>query len=270
MARTKAKARRGPEGHQYRENAKTPKGKQLNREIRKQKHEEQKRKKAAKAAGIAAPPPTSSKKTKKKLQKSSRAENDDIQESMQLESTRAVTSPHDISSEPLNTAQNLLGLEGTHDVTSMSIISSSKIEQKVTRALQILSEYPAIPPAKPKAVMLHSKAPVASKMISIAEIIKRELVKNSGKWYQYNKLGEVVEEKKDKDGGRGKEKNTGEDVSMTENGSGDAENASDEEFETMKTPFERAIEGKPKIRATPVMTLYLSRVRIDSLRKDHM
>jgi hypothetical protein len=37
----------------------------------------------------------------------------------------------------------------------------------------------------------------------------------------------------------------------------------------MKTPFERAIEGRPKIRSVPVMTLYLSSVRVDSLRKLH-
>jgi len=151
----------------------------------------------------------------------------------------------------------------------MSIISSSKIEQKVTRALQILSEYRAIPPAKPKVVMFQSKAAVASKLISIAEITKREIVKNGGKWYQYNKLGQVIDERKDNEGAARKEKSAGEDVSMADNGDNDAGNASEEEFETMKTPFERAIEGKPKVKAIPLMMLYISRVRVDTLRKDH-
>ncbi|KAE9377987.1 hypothetical protein N431DRAFT_329171 [Stipitochalara longipes BDJ] len=276
MARTKAAARRGPGGHEGRENGKTPEGRQLNREIRKQKHEEQKRKNTAKAtrenSAFAVSPPSPANQSKKKIKKSSLAvskENKEARESMQLDSTNVASSSHDASTESIGTAQKLTGLEDTHDVASMSIISSSKVEQKVTRALQILSEYPAVPPAKPKVVMLHSKAAVASKMITIAEITKREIVNNGGKWYQYNKLGQVIGERKDKELGARKEKSAGEDVSMVKNGDEEAENASEEEFETMRTPFERAIEGKPKVRAIPVMTLYLSRVRIDSLRKDH-
>jgi len=37
-------------------------------------------------------------------------------------------------------------------------------------------------------------------------------------------------------------------------------------FETMKTPLERAIEERPKVRALPIMTIYLSRVRIERLK----
>lgn len=52
---------------------------------------------------------------------------------------------------------------------------------------------------------------------------------------------------------------------------GDEEEGQDGEegdrFEVMKTPFERSIEGKVKIREAPVMTLYISRVRVDSLRR---
>lgn len=55
-----------------------------------------------------------------------------------------------------------------------------------------------------------------------------------------------------------------EDASMGVDGTGDAEDTA--AFETMKTPLERAVEGKPKIRAVPVMTIYLSRVRVDALK----
>jgi hypothetical protein len=252
---------------------KTPKGQQRNREVRKQKHEEQKRKNAAKAAidqsGIVAPPPHPAKKGKNRSKRANPAEDEEAEKSMQLGPTNAATAFQDASTESIETTQMITGLEGTHDVTSMSIISSSKIEQKVTRALQILSEYPAILPAKPKVVMFQSKAAVASKLISIAEITKREIVKNGGKWYQYNKLGQVIDERKDKEGAARKEKSAGEDVSMADNGDNDAGNASEEEFETMKTPFERAIEGKPKVKAIPLMMLYISTVRVDTLRKDH-
>lgn len=118
---------------------------------------------------------------------------------------------------------------------------------------------------------MHAKAPCAAKMISIAEIAKREISKEGGKWFQYNKVESVMVEAKedvkkaDKDKGKvGGEEKDG------EGGGGWEETGSDEEttaFETMKTPFERANEGVPKMRAMPVMTLYLSRVRIDSLRK---
>lgn len=47
------------------------------------------------------------------------------------------------------------------------------------------------------------------------------------------------------------------------------EEEEEEAFEIMKTPFERALEAeaRPKIRAVPTFTLYLSRVRIESLKK---
>lgn len=43
----------------------------------------------------------------------------------------------------------------------------------------------------------------------------------------------------------------------------------EEGFEVMKTPFERVLEeeDRPKVRCMPTLTLYLSRVRIESLKK---
>lgn len=161
-------------------------------------------------------------------------------------------------------------LAGSYDLTTMNIISSSKIELKVKRALEILAEYPAVPPAKSKVIRLHAKAPVASKLITIVEIAKREIKKDGGKWFQYNKVEEIMEEQKPKsqDKGKSKDKQSGE--TKTDEGEdkqGSEEDA--EEFETMKTPFERSIEGKPKVRAVPIMITYLSRVRIDTLKKEH-
>ncbi|TVY33503.1 hypothetical protein LOCC1_G006649, partial [Lachnellula occidentalis] len=58
---------------------------------------------------------------------------------------------------------------------------------------------------------------------------------------------------------------------LGENNNIDVEDEEEEEesFETMKTPFERAIEGKSKVRAVPGMTTYLSRVRIERLGKKY-
>jgi hypothetical protein len=267
MTRTKASARHGPEGREYRENSKTSKGRRRNQENKKRKHDERKAAQTNQEhSGSSQRPSIKKNKIKKRPSKEKETE-----ESIQLHSTSppALGASHDASaSSSTDNPQISTELENTHNVTIMNIISSSQIQQKVTRALEILSEFPVVPPAKPKVVMLHVKAPIASKLITIAEITKRELVKGGGKWYQYNKLGQIMEEKKSREGGGKKDEVVGGDVSMADDADGDAGNENDEEFETMKTPFERAIEGKPKVRVIPIMTLYLSRVRIDSLRKD--
>lgn len=252
---------------------KTPEGRQRNQENQKRNKEERKAAKAAKRAQhhaeTSAPLQRLAGGSKEDAGKKRSAVIKEIGESMPLDSANVRSTTNNPSTSSTDAPKMGTELEKTHDVTSMSIISSSHIQQKVTRALDILSEYPTIPPAKPKVVMLYSKAAVASKMISVAEIVKREIVKNGGKWFQYNKLGQVMEEKRHKEGDAKKEKGAGADRSLAENEDEDAGHESEGGFETMKTPFERAIEGKPKIRAIPVMALCLSRVRIDSLRKDH-
>jgi hypothetical protein len=164
-------------------------------------------------------------------------------------------------------------LATTHDVTTMSIISSSHIQKKVTRILELLSAFSFVAPTKPGVVMLYGKAPVASKMITIVEIAKREIAQNGGKWFQYNKVEQtlMIREKID-----ASSKTMGlEDKGINSMDLDEAEGIkTDDEipgsmFETMKTPFERAIEDRPKFRAIPVMTLYLSRVRVESLKKMH-
>jgi hypothetical protein len=252
---------------------KTPEGRQRNQENQKRHKEERKATKAAKRAQHQAETSTPLQRlaggSKEDAGKKRSAVIKEVGESMPLDSANVRSTTNNPSTSSTDAPKMGTELEKTHDVTSMSIISSSHIQQKVTRALGILSEYPTIPPAKPKVVMLYSKAAVASKMISVAEIVKREIVKNGGKWFQYNKLGQVMEEKRHKEGDAKKEKGAGADRSLAENEDEDAGHESEGGFETMKTPFERAIEGKPKIRAIPVMALCLSRVRIDSLRKDH-
>lgn len=179
------------------------------------------------------------------------------------------------------TSQNLtntpldLELAKAYEVTTMSILSSSQIQQKVTRSLALLSVYPAVPPSKPAVMMLHTKSKAATKMISIAEIIKREIAGKGGKWFQYNRVERIMEEQqqkkatKENSNGNGMAKdieNVDESMAVGEEGGAESD---EEAFETMKTPFERAIEGKANVRAVPVMTIYLSRVQIESLRKEY-
>ncbi|KFY48593.1 hypothetical protein V496_10252, partial [Pseudogymnoascus sp. VKM F-4515 (FW-2607)] len=45
------------------------------------------------------------------------------------------------------------------------------------------------------------------------------------------------------------------------------EEEEEEGFEKMKSRIERAVEGTEKVRSVPLMTVYLSRVRIEALRE---
>lgn len=175
-----------------------------------------------------------------------------------------LTSEPDLKSTIVNDEPELpaeIGtLKTTYDVTDMSIISSAKIEAKVTRVLETLAKFsfmPVVPPCKPNIIYLHAKAPCASKLVSILEIAKRTIAEKKGKWYQYTQLGEVKEE-------RQREVTNGDAMMIDDDTTADT---TDFRFETMKTPFERATEGRPKIRAVPFLGVYLSRVRVESLKK---
>lgn len=283
MARTKAKARRGAEGREYQGNAKTEEGRKLNQENKKLKQQARKVTKAAKRAkiakgGDASPQNPAAKGGKGNIQgaedETRRVEEGDGSIQPDAADRPRVNASNETSS--MNTSSVTIdpNLAKSHELTTMSILSSSHIQQKVTRALSLLSVYPAISSAKPAVVMLHAKGKAAAKMISIAEIVKREIAGMGGKWFQYNQVEQVMEEKKssppkekENSNTKGKEKD-GEDVDEEV---GDHDQSDEEEgaFETMKTPFERAIEGTAKVRAVPIMTIYLSRVRNESLRREY-
>ncbi len=158
-------------------------------------------------------------------------------------------------------------LKVAHEVITISIVSSSNIQQKVTRALDFLSPPPASTSPKPKIIILHSKAKTASKMISIAEIAKREFAQKGETWFQYNHIGQImqeqIEKKKVQQGAKVDERSR--DGNGADGKGGESEDE-DADFESMKTPFERAIEGRPKVRAMPTMSIYLSKERINTLR----
>ncbi|KAI6709589.1 hypothetical protein JHW43_007859 [Diplocarpon mali] len=173
------------------------------------------------------------------------------------------------------------GLASTHEVATMSVVSSSRMQKKVARALQVLRAdagegvpAPAGERRRGRVVMLYAKAPVVAKMISVAEIVKREVAKVGGQWFQYCVVGDVLEDRKEKGKGKGKEKGKGKGKAEGDMGreegeegeEGEEEEEGEEGFETMKTPFERANEGRPKVRAVPNMCLYLSSARIEGLR----
>lgn len=154
-------------------------------------------------------------------------------------------------------------------VEDISIVSASSIQKKVTRAVDAV-----VGRTEPKQVVvqLRAKGPATSKMISVVEIAKRQIGLKGEKWYQYNKVEQVLVERKEE----GKDSRD-DNKKMKEEGNGDGtveldnkeveDEEEEEAFETMKTPFERANEGTAKVRAVPVMTIYLTHARIDELKK---
>jgi hypothetical protein len=178
---------------------------------------------------------------------------------------RLASDLHITSAEDSNVVQHI----GSRcDVQVLSVISSSKMQNRVTSVLRHLlpQHSPEISsqfPTRPRVSVLRAKAQDAGKLVSIAEIVKREIGKGTAgdaakSWYQYIALGEETKETP-----REKGKTVIENTILD----GRSREEDEDEFEVMKTPFERAIEGRPKVRAIPVMSLFLSTVAIDELGK---
>lgn len=188
-----------------------------------------------------------------------------------------ISSPPDDADVERHISPSLMkSIVATYEVTSMNIISSSRIQSKVTTIIEKLGSFSFVTATPPNLVLLRAKDAVASKLITIVEITKREIAKAGGKWYQYNVLGQVLapQEKKSaamKGTGFMLGRKTNSDIDAMElHGSKDGQNIEEEEetsFETMKTPLERAIEGKPKVQAIPVILIFLTRVRSDALKE---
>ncbi|TRX95818.1 hypothetical protein FHL15_003372 [Xylaria flabelliformis] len=178
-------------------------------------------------------------------------------------------------------------IDARYEVQLQSVISSSKIQQRVTAMLRHLTpptqSSPTEPPpdtttSKTRVSILRAKAADAGKLVSIAEIAKREIEeeqaagndvtdeadqgRKAGRWFQYIALGEELLQKPRNEGSTIIEETV---LGGPNTNRGNRDD--DDEFEVMKTPFERAIEGRPLARGVPVMSLFLSRSPIEELKK---
>ncbi|MCJ1475261.1 hypothetical protein MMC13_003923 [Lambiella insularis] len=225
----------------------------------------------------------------------------------QVKDTRAtastVAATNDSVSEVL--PPSLKHLQTRYAFATMSILSGSKINQKVRSLLAHLEKFSfADLKAIPGVVILHAKANVASKLVSIVEIAKREIEKQNGKLYQYSRVHGQLEELKQqqkkeqhqeirtKDGRtlneRQAEQPTGVEnqpealennttIAKEDQEDGEEEGEEkEEEEEAFETMAERGREeeavmqsGEPrkKVRAVPVMTVYLSRVPVPEFKQ---
>lgn len=191
-------------------------------------------------------------------------------------------------------------LSTKYNFTTMSILSSAKISERVERLLLRVEHFSfADPKSKPGVVVLRAKSDVASKMVSIVEIARQEIERNKGKWWQYSKLdGQLTEltvkQAKRRDGGKTLsewQKEQAGNVSQGFDEAGDETGHASEEvvqnhqsvngdeemedaFETMENVKE-AVQGAKqsengsgkKVRAVPVMTIYFARVPVPGLEE---
>lgn len=223
----------------------------------------------------------------------------DMTSEVSRKSLPSMTGFLDVQSIP-SEVQHLLS---KYDITPMSILSSSKMQQKIRGVLERIGKNNlADPNVKPGVVMLHAKADVASKMIGIVEIAKKEVEFEKCKWWQYSKLeGRLIDlrtERRNRSRGRnlisGLSASLGQDndegalcdeivlgsdhaVQVGSNitscvEEGDEETA--DAFETMPTPTgkknvesTRREDDPKKKRNTPVMTIYLARVPVPGLKE---
>ncbi|KAH8670810.1 hypothetical protein BX600DRAFT_433965 [Xylariales sp. PMI_506] len=177
--------------------------------------------------------------------------------------------------------QSLAAVESKCDVQVHSVISSSKIQKKVASVLRHLngdSSDRSTLATKPRVSILRARAADVGKLISIAEIAKREIEKHhsnrsedepnrtvAGRWFQYIALGsETTETPKIVEAIAPRSSND----KCGSGGDGeDDEHGGTAEFEVMQTPFERALQRRPQKHAVAVMNLFLALVPVEELRK---
>lgn len=151
----------------------------------------------------------------------------------------------------------------------MSVISSSKIEKKVTALLSHLSRFSfGQIDAKPGVVAVYAKAPVANKLVSVVEIAKRDGARRGDKIFQYSVLGSVLVPLRTKKGGDGDVMDVaGEDNETLHIQDSDEQDAA---FETMPPVSQRLLHNpRGKVRSMPVLIVYLSKGPVPELAAEY-
>ena len=142
-----------------------------------------------------------------------------------------------------------------YDVVKLNVFGSTQISK---RAAAVIGELEASPNNdKSVIIVLTARAKAASKLISIVEIAKRELIAKDKLCFQYNALtSEMTEiERKPKTATNGAAPN----ISFED------ESDSEEAFETMGARNETGA----KKRLVPVMTTYLCATSVKELKSEY-
>lgn len=178
------------------------------------------------------------------------------------------TIPRTLPAEPHE--ELLAELKGKYEIMTTSVISSSKINNKVTAVLSHLGHVDLFSQeSRPGVMMLHARAADASKMVTVMEIAKRRMGEIGQVWYQYNRVYEVAESRSNKansasiGGGRAQGTHTVIEDTIQD----DDDDEDDGSFEPMETPLDLAIRDKPITESkNTYMSMFLSRVPMPELQ----
>ena len=172
-------------------------------------------------------------------------------------------------------------LETKINLVGMLIKSSSKMQQKVRTLLGLLSQNEAgVDGRKLNVMVLRATATCASKLIAIVEIAKRELGHEQVKWWQYSNLSGVkqpltvpnpkVKPKHHNPSNSAEGIAVQADEEALRDSTLEQDDHSDHdqtyvqnEFETMSAPIDQTgIQGLPKTKTVPSLTIFLATARI--------
>lgn len=164
-------------------------------------------------------------------------------------------------------ADLLAELQPKYHLATATVISSSKIKDKVTAVLTHLGRVDLFSAeSRPGVMMLHARAGDAGKMLTVMEVAKRRMGDAGTAWYQYNRVYEVAGE----DGARGRNGAGGGGTQMVVEDTvlgPELDDQDDDSFEPVQVPLELSARDKTAAQSkTTYMSIFLSRVLIPELQ----
>ncbi|KUI55436.1 hypothetical protein VP1G_02731 [Cytospora mali] len=169
---------------------------------------------------------------------------------------------------PMQPHEELLAeLKDKYTIATASVISSSKINKKVTQVLSHLGHVDLFSQSSiPGVMMLHARVGDSGKMVTVMELAKKRMNEAGQPWYQYNRVYEVSD-----DGAKSKPVSKGLGQTMIQDSvvevPDEDEDEENEAFEPVETAFDRAVRDKPACDSkSAYMSVFLSRVPIPELQ----
>lgn len=145
-------------------------------------------------------------------------------------------------------------LSSKYNIITVNVISSSKIQQRVT---SIRNSLASSAPEKPVIILVHSRPKEVCKVITIVELCKRL---NENKIYQYNELFELPEDPS-------RRHKIDETVLPRKDGDEPSDESDEDEFEVMQqSRFVNAVMPTAPTRKTKSLRVFLSVIPVPELK----
>lgn len=162
----------------------------------------------------------------------------------------------------------LAKLNHKFEVKAMSVMPSTSISKHVDQALEHLGRFsPWDQTILPGVVLLCAKPAASSKLITIAELVRRRIGESEQKWFQYNMLNETIMDEPAPTPAAVGEPSVVEDTYMAVDGE-DVEGEDDEYFETRQPTIHEQAVQPAKVRYKAHMSVLLSRISLDELQTE--